>query len=424
MKMKIKNILSLLLCLALLMCTAACKKSSGDAAASSALENVSSEDASSTTSDNGESSTPPQDDSLSAPTQTDISSTPTQDDNTSSDTTIDDFLGQLYNFKSIKTIDYYCAKNLPDSDAIYAVSSIITDADTEIGNNYSTTLSCKEESIKIEYMTITIPRSYIKTHDSVTITARHNGSGVTRDFEIEFEDDWKLLFEDNFDGTTLNTDVWNVWDEKRDWRYSYLKDNLFLDGNGNLINRMEILETPDAATGESKTSGAMTTQGTFETTYGYFETRLIAHRSPGLMGAFWLMCGDMGDPEAANDGTAKNGCEIDIIETFYHAMNPAHTIHWDGYKNTKTQHFHNSGRSDVFDGKYHTYAFLWTPDEYVFFIDGKITAYCNTIDICTEPGYLLISSHFNNQAGEPNFGAGEHTDMTVDYVKVYKSTKY
>lgn len=390
--MKIKNIICPWLCIALLVCTVSCKNNPEETEASSVTENVSS-----------------------------------QDDNTSStnsdEAAIDDFFSQLYNFKSIKSIDYYCAKNLPDSDAIYAVSSIITDADTDICD-YSTTLSCEEESVKINYMTITIPRSYIKTHDSLKLTARHDGSGVKCDFEIEFEDDWELLFEDNFDGTELNTDVWNVWDQQRDWRYSYSKDNLFLDGNGNLVNRMAILETPDTATGESKTSGAMTTQGTFETTYGYFETRMIAHRSPGLMGAFWLMCGDMGDPDAADDGTAKNGCEIDIIETFYHNMNPAHTIHWDGYTHTKSQAFHNAGRDDVFDGEYHTYAFLWTPNEYVFFIDDVITARCNTIDICTEPGYLLISSHFNNQAGEPNFGVGEHTDMIVDYVKVYKSKNY
>ena len=184
---------------------------------------------------------------------------------------------------------------------------------------------------------------------------------------------------------------------------------------------MSVLEKPDTVTGETQISGAMTTQGKFETTYGYFEIRMIPHKAEGLMGAFWLMCGDMGDKDAADDGTAKNGCEIDIIETFYHRKDPSHTIHWDGYTHTKSHHFNNSGRDDIFDGNYHTFAFRWSPTEYAFLIDNVVTGKTNEVDICDQPGYLLISSHFNTNAGTLPIGAGEHTDMVVDYVRVYQS---
>ena len=341
--------------------------------------------------------------------------TPSQTDDSAQDV-----LAMLYGFKNIEKVNYYCVKNLPNSDAIYAITEIITDTGTNICDSTSEIL-CDDKNIKIDQKIITVPYSYLKKHKSVKLTAYHSGMDVKLDFTIKFEDKWDLVFEDDFEGTTIDLNKWNIWDEMRDWRYSYSKDNMILDGMGNLINRMSVLEKPDTVTGETQISGAMTTQGKFETTYGYFEIRMIPHKAEGLMGAFWLMCGDMGDKDAADDGTAKNGCEIDIIETFYHRKDPSHTIHWDGYTHTKSHHFNNSGRDDIFDGNYHTFAFRWSPTEYVFLIDNVVTGKTNEVDICDQPGYLLISSHFNTNAGTLPIGAGEHTDMVVDYVRVYQS---
>ena len=419
--MKFNRILCLMLCVAILLCATACRKnpsslSSNSSDTSSFQEvyqdvefiepnNTVTSSKTDTSSQNNTSSTVSVSDSKPTPSQTDDSAK--------------DVLAMLYGFNSIEKVNYYCVKSLPNSDAIYAITEIITDTGTNICDSTSEIL-CDDKNIKIDQKIITVPYSYLKKHKSVKLTAYHSGMDVKLDFTIKFEDKWDLVFEDDFEGTTIDLNKWNVWDEMRDWRYSYSKDNMILDGKGNLINRMSVLEKPDSATGESQTSGAMTTQGKFETTYGYFEIRMIPHKAEGLMGAFWLMCGDMGDKDAADDGTAKNGCEIDIIETFYHRKDPSHTIHWDGYTHTKSHHFNNSGRDDIFDGNYHTFAFCWSPTEYVFLIDNVVTGKTNEVDICDQPGYLLISSHFNTNAGTLPIGAGEHTDMIVDYVRVYQ----
>ncbi len=420
--MKFNRILCLMLCVAMLLCATACRKNpsslSSNSSDTSSFEeiyqnvefiepnNTVTSSKTDTSSQNNTSSTVSDSGSKPTPSQTDDSAK--------------DVLAMLYGFKSIEKVNYYCVKNLPNSDAIYAITEIITDTGTNICDSTSEIL-CDDKNIKIDQKIITVPYSYLKKHKSVKLTAYHSGMDVKLDFTIKFEDKWDLVFEDDFEGTTIDLNKWNIWDEMRDWRYSYSKDNMILDGNGNLINRMSVLEKPDSATGESQTSGAMTTQGKFETTYGYFEIRMIPHKAEGLMGAFWLMCGDMGDKDAADDGTAKNGCEIDIIETFYHRKDPSHTIHWDGYTHTKSHHFNNSGRDDIFDGNYHTFAFRWSPTEYVFLIDNVVTGKTNEVDICDQPGYLLISSHFNTNAGTLPIGAGEHTDMVVDYVRVYQS---
>ena len=420
--MKFNRILCLMLCVAILLCATACRKNPSSLSSNSSdtssfqevyqdvefiePDNTVTSSKTDTSSQNNTSSTVSDSGSKPTPSQTDDSAK--------------DVLAMLYGFKSIEKVNYYCVKNLPNSDAIYAITEIITDTGTNICDSTSEIL-CDDKNIKIDQKIITVPYSYLKKHKSVKLTAYHSGMDVKLDFTIKFEDKWDLVFEDDFEGTTIDLNKWNIWDEMRDWRYSYSKDNMILDGKGNLINRMSVLEKPDTVTGETQISGAMTTQGKFETTYGYFEIRMIPHKAEGLMGAFWLMCGDMGDKDAADDGTAKNGCEIDIIETFYHRKDPSHTIHWDGYTHTKSHHFNNSGRDDIFDGNYHTFAFRWSPTEYAFLIDNVVTGKTNEVDICDQPGYLLISSHFNTNAGTLPIGAGEHTDMVVDYVRVYQS---
>ncbi len=420
--MNFNKILCLMLCMAMLLCATACRKNpsllSSNSSDTSSIQEVY-QDVEFIEPDNTVTSSQT-DTSLQSDTSSTASDSSSKPTSSQTDDNAKDVLAMLYGFNSIEKVNYYCVKNLPNSDAIYAITEIITDTGTNICDSTSEIL-CDDKNIKIDQKTITVPYSYLKKHKSVKLTAYHSGMDEKLDFTIKFEDTWNLVFEDDFEGTTIDLNKWNVWDEMRDWRYSYSKDNMILDGNGNLINRMSVLEKPDTVTGETKISGAMTTQGKFETTYGYFEIRMIPHKAEGLMGAFWLMCGDMGDKDAADDGTAKNGCEIDIIETFYHRKDPSHTIHWDGYTHTKSHHFNNSGRDDIFDGNYHTFAFRWSPTEYVFLIDNVVTGKTNEVDICDQPGYLLISSHFNTNAGTLPIGAGEHTNMVVDYVRVYQS---
>ena len=333
---------------------------------------------------------------------------------------VDEFMANFYGFSEIKKVNYYCAKNTPKSDSIYVVSSVTTDKEEK--KSIDLKLICSNEDIKINGKSITIPYEYTKKHKSVKLNALHEPTGISCDFTLKFEDKWELTFEDNFDGTELNTDVWNVWDEMRDWRYAYSKDNIFLDGKGNLINRMSVSDDYDAETGEGRFTGTITTLDKFEQTYGYYEIRMIPNLTSGLWSAFWLVGGDMSDKDAADDGSAENGFEVDIVETYYYRTDPAQTIHWDGYYNdqTKSKSFKMAGLDHIFDGDYHTFAFRWGPDEYAFLIDGEVTNTTSEMGICNMPAYVLVSAHYGN-AGEFVMKPGEYSDMIVDYVKVYQS---
>ncbi len=356
----------------------------------------------------------------------------TTNDNTSSKSELssDDLMEMLYGFKSIKRVDYNCVKNLKGSDTIYSVYAIITNADTDIVTNTSVSISSSDKNVKIDSTTITIPASYTKKKKSVKFTVEHSAVGAKYDFTIKPASSWNVIFEDNFDGTELNTDVWGeIWDtsltfEQRDpFFFGYKKEMAFLDGNGNLVNRVY-------ATGEFADDGRplyksslIATKDCYESTYGYYEIRMRPHLANSIKGSFWLMAGDMGDHDAINDGSSQNGCEVDIIETMSNLNFSGHALHWDGYYNgqTKSEVYGEIITPQVFDGKYHTFAVSWTPEEFVFLIDGEVTIKSSAAGGCHVPAYMLISSHVGTWGGDITLKPGEYSDMLVDYVKVYSS---
>lgn len=75
-----------------------------------------------------------------------------------------------------------------------------------------------------------------------------------------------------------------------------------------------------------------------------------------------------------------------------------------------------------YDGNFHKFAVQWTPTDFIFLIDDKVTYRWTGTDGCEMPGYLLISSHVNLEGtGELVLKPGEYSDMIVDYVRVYSS---
>ena len=341
---------------------------------------------------------------------------------------LSDTLAMLYGFKKIEGVNYYCVKNTPKSDSIYAISGVVTDSPDVTDLKFI--ITCENDDIIINDMLVTVPYKYTKWHKKVKLNALHEPTGANIDFTIKLEDEWELVFEDDFNGTELNTDVWgDIWDtsltaEQRDpFFFGYKKEMAFLDGKGNLVNRVY-------ATGEFAEDGrplykssAITTKDCYELTYGYYEIRMKPHLANSIKGAFWLMAGDMGDHDAINDNSSQNGCEVDVIETMSNLNLSGHALHWDGYYNgqTKSEVYGEISTPEIFDGNYHTFAVSWTPEEFVFTIDGKATIRSSAAGGCQVPAYMLISSHVGTWGGDITLKPGEYSDMLVDYVRVYQS---
>jgi hypothetical protein len=69
---------------------------------------------------------------------------------------------------------------------------------------------------------------------------------------------------------------------------------------------------------------------------------------------------------------------------------------------------------------YHTFSLLWTPEEYVFYVDGKEQWRTRAGGVCQVPLYLKLSdeAQFRGWAGDVR-KARLPDDFLVDYVRVY-----
>lgn len=230
----------------------------------------------------------------------------------------------------------------------------------------------------------------------------------------------KLVWEENFDGKTLNDKVWNIelgdgcpncgWGNNE--RQLYTNTNHRLE-NGNLV----ITAKKD---GDSYTSTRITTKKKKEFQYGRLEARAKLPLGQGLWPAFWMLGSNLSE-----SGWPKCG-EIDILE--YVGREP-HTV----YTTLHTQDSHgnsiNSKKTIIpaIEDGYHVYAIEWTKDKIDFFVD-KDLVYTFQPEIKNEntwpfdqPFFFLI-----NLAIGGNFGGLKVDDSVfpqeflVDYIKVYQ----
>jgi len=361
-----------------------------------------------------------------------VSSNEETNDNSDASSTESIDLEATYGFKSIKNATWSRKKSIPNHDILYEIDEVLTEKNQDI--LLYCDILCNKKEIKINANKITIPYSFCQKNDSLKLTARHRFSGLEYNFEIDIKaDQWDLSFEEEFEGDTLNTDLWGeIWetDNEYEWRenfsYAYKKDAVFLDGKGNLINRVTALKEKNSAGNPIYTASLISTKDCFESKYGYYEMRAIPHRETGMWGAFWILAGDMDALDAVEDHSSANGIEIDIFETLYGNKTARHALFWDGYYNNQTKKdvFGGNEIPNLFDGKYHTFGLQWTPEEFIFFVDGNETWRSAAAGGCQEPGHLLISSHINTDIDDVSLQPGEYSDMIVDYVRIYTNDIY
>ena len=223
---------------------------------------------------------------------------------------------------------------------------------------------------------------------------------------------YKLVWSDEFDGTTLDTKKWDYrfLGPRRDAVNA--KDTVMLDGKGHLI-----LTTKKQ--GDSYHTAMIGTQGKFEATFGYFECRAKLQTQEGHWSAFWLQTPTMAKP-LGNPAVA--GTEVDIYE--YHKQLGedvvVHNMHWDGYGK---DHKWTGGEATVpgVSHGWHTFGLLWTEEEYVFFVDGKET-WRTRKAVSQRAEYMVLSLEVGKWAGDIA-KANLPDSLHVDYVRVYQDTK-
>ena len=232
-------------------------------------------------------------------------------------------------------------------------------------------------------------------------------AGVSKTAAAPPSEQYTLVWADEFDGDTLDLKKWGYRNLGPRRLAVNVKDCVSLDGKGNLL-----LTT--RRNGDRIETAMIGTAGRFEPTYGYFECRVEFQDQPGQWSAFWLQSptiGKVGDPRV-------NGTEIDIFE--YLVRYPTkmhHNLHWDGYGEAHKNEGMRPVIEDLADG-FHTIGLLWTPDEYVFYVDGKETWRTKTA-VSRRSQYIILSMEVDKWGGSID-DARLPDAVRFDYVRVYQ----
>lgn len=251
----------------------------------------------------------------------------------------------------------------------------------------------------------------------------------------EFEG-YTLLWNDEFNGDTLDLETWRYEKHQPGWvnaelqEYTDSTDNVFVK-DGRLI--IKALKTQDKAGKDYYTSGKITTRGNRDFMYGKVIARAKVPEGQGLWPAFWMM------PTKENIYGSWPVCgEIDIMEILGHNTNTTHgTIHYGNpHEQQQGTYVLTEGS---FSDSFHEFILEWEPGEMRFYIDGNL--YHTVNDWFAEKEYITAYDYpapFNQDfyvqlnlavggtwPGDPDETTDfDNAEFEVDYVRVYQKPEY
>lgn len=255
---------------------------------------------------------------------------------------------------------------------------------------------------------------------------------------------WKLVWNDEFDGDTLDETKWsyrlNFWGERAN---QFTDKGVSLDGKSNAVFRpviengmlkssqlqsgwnnfdeLDLQALKDRFAGKRDKEGYMRfwclgdlKQPKFMHRYGYYEARVKFQKQNFWWSAFWLQApavGTLVDP-------GKCGIESDIMENFKEGKLTAGNINYSPYVSDAGRVYYPYEE----DGQYHRFGMEWSKNGYVFYFDGKEVSRTDS-PISHAEQFILLSTEIKGyRKNEPKteWTDDELNDCFIcDYVRVF-----
>ena len=277
--------------------------------------------------------------------------------------------------------------------------------------------------------------------DSVTFRDKAVGEFSAANFQLQFDPKGlTLTFQDEFD--TLN--LYSSASHAGTWKTSFIfgdqtgpmaKDSRTLSASDNSIMiyvdkdfaglagkplgldpfsikdgvlDITATRTPDAVQAQlwnyEFTSGLITTEKSFEQTYGYFEMRAKLPLAEGAWPAFWLLPTDASWPP-----------EADIMEQI-----GGDTVYFSKHSIATGVQQSQTWKMDLADPtQFHTYGLLWTASTLTWYVDGVAAAATSTPADMNKPMYMLANLAMGgNWPGDPDPSLQSAT-FEIDYIRAY-----
>jgi uncharacterized protein (TIGR03437 family) len=253
---------------------------------------------------------------------------------------------------------------------------------------------------------------------------------------------WQLVWSDEFNGTAGSPPDpanWNYdlggggWGNGEAETYTNSPNNVFQDGNGNLVIQAIRDSSGNFTSARLQTGapGASTDTTDLSWQYGLAEARIKLPFGLGVWPAFWMLGEDI-------DTVSWPQCgELDIMENFGTFNNNASinngTAHGPGYSGGSgiTEAITLPWGETVYDD-YHIYSLEWSQNSIQFFVDGVVY---NTVTpasipagddwVFNAPFFILLNLAIGGPStflGTPDPSAPfPNQDLVVDYVRVYQA---
>jgi trimeric autotransporter adhesin len=259
---------------------------------------------------------------------------------------------------------------------------------------------------------------------------------------------WTQVWGGDFTGaanTTYNHADWwnnvrestgNIWGDGTIQSTSDSLQNVYLDGNGDLVIAMTYNANPGA--GQTNYTSARLTATYAAGPYGRWDARIQNPSALGMGAAFWALGADA-YPAATAPGTANPSTsggvpwpwcgELDMMEiqaaTNQHNGSTVHGGETDSqtyYEYSGLSSTVNLTGSATFDNGFHVFSTEWGPYEMTYLLDGVQygsinLAYLGATDQweMNQPINVILSSGVGGNGGTPN-GTGFPSNMTINYV--------
>lgn len=245
---------------------------------------------------------------------------------------------------------------------------------------------------------------------------------------------WKMVWSDEFNGNSLDTDKWNLETGADGWGNNELQ-NYTSTGNVTVSDGTLTIEArKENSSGANYSSARINTHKKASWTYGKIEARIKLPFGQGIWPAFWMLgenidtvdyprCGEMDIVEMIGGKSLDNGNNNEA--TIWGSLHrPNNNPNKKAEVKSITSSFMNP--KDVnFGDDYHIFGIEWDTTSVRHYVDGEL--YQNTdissktdgFEVFHKPFYIILNVAIGgNWPGLPNQTTIWPQKMMVDWVRV------
>ncbi|MCD7973791.1 MAG: family 16 glycosylhydrolase [Candidatus Azobacteroides sp.] len=341
-----------------------------------------------------------------------------------------------------KDTEATCLVIVPEPVIITGIQISPDPVEIETGEEYILTVNITPSHASPDFLIWKSSNEKVATVENGILKGKGYGEAVITAFSEETEAScevqvkapertYRLIWSDEFEGTTLNENYWNYetggagWGNQEEQYYIDRSDNVRME-NGYLI----IEARKETYFNNQYTSGRIHTKDKVFFTYGKVEAHISLPEGKGTWPAFWMM------PNTGSYGGWPRSGEIDIMEHVGHTPQEiSHAIHTQqAHGDNCWVYWSNFGKVE---NTFRTYTVEWIENYYngndalIFSVDGNRTAtkiqdnypYSTSNDWPFDKDFYLVlnlalGGNLGKEIDDNMFN--RPVQMKVDWVRVYQ----